>query len=55
MPTLTIDGVEVTVDQGLTLMQACEQSGAEIPRFCYHDRLSIAGNLVWFRSCFPGN
>ena len=44
MPTLTIDGVEVTVDQGMTLMQACEQSGAEIPRFCYHDRLSIAGN-----------
>jgi NADH-quinone oxidoreductase subunit G len=44
MPTLTIDGVEVTVDDGMTLMQACEEAGAEIPRFCYHDRLSIAGN-----------
>jgi NADH-quinone oxidoreductase subunit G len=44
MPTLTIDGIEVTVDNGVTLMQACEEAGAEIPRFCYHDRLSIAGN-----------
>ncbi len=44
MPTLTIDGVEITVDSGVTLMQACEEAGAEIPRFCYHDRLSIAGN-----------
>lgn len=44
MPTLTVDGVEVTVEQGATILQACEEAGAEIPRFCYHERLSIAGN-----------
>jgi NADH-quinone oxidoreductase subunit G len=41
---LTIDGKKVAVDAGLTVLQACELAGAEIPRFCYHDRLSIAGN-----------
>ncbi len=44
MPTLTIDGVEITVEAGSTVMQACVQAGKEIPHFCYHDRLSIAGN-----------
>jgi NADH-quinone oxidoreductase subunit G len=44
MPTLTIDGQEVTVDPGTTVLQACEEVGVEIPRFCYHERLSIAGN-----------
>ncbi|MBL4907419.1 MAG: NADH-quinone oxidoreductase subunit G, partial [Sneathiella sp.] len=44
MPTLTVDGVEVTVENGTTILQACEEAGAEIPRFCYHERLSIAGN-----------
>jgi len=44
MPKLTIDGVEVEVADGSTVMQACEEAGAEVPRFCYHDRLSIAGN-----------
>ncbi|WP_417317982.1 NADH-quinone oxidoreductase subunit NuoG [Emcibacter sp.] len=44
MPTLTIDGTEVTVENGMTILQACEQAGVEIPRFCYHERLSIAGN-----------
>lgn len=44
MPKLTIDGQEVDVDAGLTVLQACEQVGIEIPRFCYHERLSIAGN-----------
>ncbi len=44
MPTLTIDGQEITVPPGSTIMQACEAAGAEVPRFCYHDRLSIAGN-----------
>ncbi|MEM7238017.1 MAG: 2Fe-2S iron-sulfur cluster-binding protein, partial [Pseudomonadota bacterium] len=39
-----IDGQEVEVDPNLTLIQACEQVGIEIPRFCYHERLSIAGN-----------
>jgi NADH-quinone oxidoreductase subunit G len=44
MPTLTIDGIEVEVDAGLTVLQACEQIGIEIPRFCYHERLTVAGN-----------
>ncbi len=44
MPKLTIDGSEVEVEPGLTVIQACEQAGIEIPRFCYHERLSVAGN-----------
>ncbi len=44
MPTLTIDGTEVTVEPGTTVLQACEEVGVEVPRFCYHERLSIAGN-----------
>lgn len=44
MATITIDGTEITVEDGLTVLQACEEAGAEVPRFCYHDRLSIAGN-----------
>lgn len=44
MPTLTIDGVEVTVEPGSTVLQACEEAGKEVPRFCYHERLSVAGN-----------
>ncbi|WP_282602960.1 NADH-quinone oxidoreductase subunit NuoG [Paracoccus sp. PARArs4] len=42
--TIKIDGKEIDVDPNLTLIQACEQAGIEIPRFCYHERLSIAGN-----------
>lgn len=42
--TLTIDGKTVTVPQGTALIQACEKAGAQIPRFCYHDRLLVAGN-----------
>ncbi|KAJ3501427.1 hypothetical protein NLJ89_g9343 [Agrocybe chaxingu] len=42
--TLTVDGKEVTVPQGSALIQACEAAGSTIPRFCYHDRLAIAGN-----------
>jgi NADH-quinone oxidoreductase subunit G len=41
---LIIDDIEIEVDPRLTLLQACEQAGIEIPRFCYHERLSIAGN-----------
>ena len=41
---INIDGKEVEVDPAMTLIQACEQAGVEIPRFCYHERLSIAGN-----------
>ena len=44
MPTLTINGQAITVEGGVTVLQACEQAGVEIPRFCYHDRLQIAGN-----------
>jgi NADH-quinone oxidoreductase subunit G len=44
MPKLTVDGNEVEFEQGMTVLQACELAGAEIPRFCYHDRLSVAGN-----------
>ena len=44
MPKLTIDGTGIEVEPGLTVLQACEQAGIEIPRFCYHERLSIAGN-----------
>jgi NADH-quinone oxidoreductase subunit G len=42
--TIVIDGKEIEVDPAMTLIQACEQAGIEIPRFCYHERLSIAGN-----------
>ncbi len=41
---LTVDGIEVEVPPGASIMQACEAAGAEIPRFCYHERLSVAGN-----------
>ena len=41
---LVIDGKEIEADDSLTLLQACESAGAEIPRFCYHERLSVAGN-----------
>ena len=41
---ITVDGVAVEVDPGTTILQACEEAGAEIPRFCYHERLSVAGN-----------
>jgi NADH-quinone oxidoreductase subunit G len=41
---LIVDGKEIEAEDGLTLLQACEMAGAEIPRFCYHERLSVAGN-----------
>jgi NADH-quinone oxidoreductase subunit G len=44
MTKLIIDGKEIDVPAEYTLLQACEAAGAEIPRFCYHERLSIAGN-----------
>ena len=44
MPKVTVDGVEIEVPQGATVLQACELAGKEIPRFCYHERLTIAGN-----------
>ena len=44
MTKLIVDGKEIDVPPDYTLLQACEQAGAEIPRFCFHERLSIAGN-----------
>ena len=44
MPKVTVDGIELEVPAGATVLQACELAGKEIPRFCYHERLSIAGN-----------
>ncbi|GGY96255.1 NADH-quinone oxidoreductase subunit NuoG [Novosphingobium colocasiae] len=44
MPKVKVDGVEIDVPNGATVLQACELAGKEIPRFCYHERLSIAGN-----------
>jgi len=44
MPKLTIDGIEIEVEPGTSVLQACEQLGIEVPRFCFHDRLSVAGN-----------
>jgi NADH-quinone oxidoreductase subunit G len=41
---INIDGNEIEVDGAMTLIQACEEAGIEIPRFCYHERLTIAGN-----------
>ncbi len=44
MTKILVDGVEVDVPAEYTLLQACEEAGAEVPRFCFHERLSIAGN-----------
>src|ERR1700704_1023874 len=44
MPKVKVNGVELEVPAGFTVLQACERAGIEFPRFCYHERLSIAGN-----------
>ena len=44
MLKLKINNIEIEIEQGLTVLQACEKAGVEIPRFCYHEKLSIAGN-----------
>jgi NADH-quinone oxidoreductase subunit G len=44
MPKLTVDGQAIEVPAGTSVLQACEMAGVEIPRFCYHERLSVAGN-----------
>jgi NADH-quinone oxidoreductase subunit G len=41
---LKVNDIDIEVEEGLTVLQACEQAGVEIPRFCYHEKLSIAGN-----------
>src|SRR3546814_18447338 len=48
MPKVKVDGIEIEVPTGATVLQACELAGKEIPRFCYHERLSIAGNCRMF-------
>jgi NADH-quinone oxidoreductase subunit G len=44
MPKILINGKEIEFDKGMTVLQACELADVEIPRFCYHEKLSIAGN-----------
>ena len=44
MAKVTVDGTEVEVPNGSSVLQACELAGVEVPRFCYHERLSVAGN-----------
>ena len=44
MLKLKVNEIEVEVEEGLTVLQACEKAGVEVPRFCYHEKLSIAGN-----------
>ena len=50
MPKIIINGKEIEFEKGMTVLQACELANVEIPRFCYHEKLSIAGNC---RMC-PG-
>lgn len=44
MPKATVNGNEIEFEHGMTVLQVCESAGSEIPRFCYHDKLKIAGN-----------
>lgn len=44
MIKIKVDGKEIEVPRSFTLLQAAEAAGVEVPRFCFHDRLSIAGN-----------
>jgi len=44
MLKLKVNDIDIEVEEGLTVLQACEKAGVEIPRFCYHEKLSIAGN-----------
>ena len=44
MPKININGKEIEFEKGMTVLQACELANVEIPRFCYHEKLSIAGN-----------
>src|SRR5882757_5418273 len=44
MPKLTIDGIEIEVEPGTSVLQACERLGLEVPRFCFHDKLSVPAN-----------
>ena len=52
MRKLIVDGKEIDVPADYSVLQACEEAGAEIPRFCFHERLSVAGNC---RMCLVEN
>ena len=45
MPKLTINDIEVEVEPGTSILQACKEIGIEVPHFCYHDKLSVPGQL----------
>ena len=51
MLKLKVNEIDIEVEEGLTVLQACEKAGVEIPRFCYHEKLSIAGiaECVWLK------
>ena len=53
MVKMTIDDMEIEVDPGMTVLQACEQAGVEVPRFCYHERLSVAAANDWDGVSWP--
>ncbi len=44
MPKIIVNNKEVEIEEGMTVLQACELAGVEVPRFCYHEKLSIVGN-----------
>ena len=44
MPKIFVNNKEVEFEEGMTVLQTCELAGVEIPKFCYHEKLSIAGN-----------
>ena len=51
MPKITINGKEIEFEKGMTVLQACELADVEIPRFCYHEKLSIAetAECAWLK------
>ena len=54
MPKLTIDGVEIEVEPGTSVLQACERLGIEVPRFCFHDKLSVPANCRMTKCIYCG-
>ena len=49
---LTVDGKKVSIEAGSALIQACEKAGVVIPRYCYHEKLMIAGNCMGHSQLF---
>ena len=54
MPIAKVNGVETEFEPGMTVLQVAERAGQEIPRFCYHERLSIAGNCRMVKCIYCG-